>query len=298
MDRTATTFANFYQDAYESFDQTHRVAGSIPLDLIQCEQDSHETLDPSGDAFVIGTAIASDIRHAWVDVGDGRCPLVDRPGILTLQVAGTDALFHCEGPHTMLLLAAEQAKMERLTGEDSSIVRHALERLQTRQVTDPLIGNAMRTIWRYSRCGGHAASLMVDGLFCQITARLLEHAEHPARNDNGERALSARDTVRVTDYVEAHLDKGVTATELAALLEISPFHFIRLFKTSTGRTPYAYVIERRVSRAERMLTGTDISLAEIALACGFCSQAHLTSTLSRLRGITPGRLRREASVIG
>jgi len=84
VDRTATTFAEFYQGAYERFDQTHRVAGSIPLDLIRCAQDSHETPAPSGDVFVIGTAIASDIRHAWVDVGDGRCPLVDLPGILTL----------------------------------------------------------------------------------------------------------------------------------------------------------------------------------------------------------------------
>ena len=296
MDRATTTFAEFYRGAYENFDQTHRVAGSIPLDLILCEQDSHETLDPSGEAFVIGTAITSDIRHAWVDVGDGRCTLVDRPGILTMQVAGTDALFHCEGPHTMLLLAAEQAGMERLTGEEPSIVRHALERLQTRQITDPLIGNAMRTIWRYSRRGGHAATLMVDGLFYQIAARLLEHAEHPVNEDSGDRALSAKDTARVTDYIETHLEEGITATELAALLGISPFHFTRLFKTSTGRTPHAYLIERRVSRAERMLTGTDISLAEVALACGFCSQAHLTSTLTRLRGITPGRLRRRERV--
>jgi AraC family transcriptional regulator len=51
------------------------------------------------------------------------------------------------------------------------------------------------------------------------------------------------------------------------------------------------VLHRRVARAEQLLTHSELAISEIALACGFASQQHLTATLSRKLGNTPRRLR-------
>jgi AraC family transcriptional regulator len=56
-------------------------------------------------------------------------------------------------------------------------------------------------------------------------------------------------------------------------------------------SPYRFVTEKRVERARRMLKTSTLPISEIALACGFSSQQHLTSTLSARLGITPRRIR-------
>jgi len=58
-------------------------------------------------------------------------------------------------------------------------------------------------------------------------------------------------------------------------------------------SPYRFVIERRLARARQMLLGSDQPISDIAFACGFSSQQHLTSTMSAKLGETPRRLRRQ-----
>ena len=69
--------------------------------------------------------------------------------------------------------------------------------------------------------------------------------------------------------------------------------FSRAFKAATGTTPHQVLIERRVARArERLEHGTD-PIVDVALECGFSSQAHMTSTFTRQLGVSPGRYRKE-----
>jgi AraC family transcriptional regulator len=91
--------------------------------------------------------------------------------------------------------------------------------------------------------------------------------------------------------MESRLGEDVALADLAREASLSPFHFARCFKAATGMSPHRYLVERRVERARDLLTGTDASLADVAAACGFCSQAHFTSAFKRESGITPGVFR-------
>jgi AraC-like DNA-binding protein len=55
----------------------------------------------------------------------------------------------------------------------------------------------------------------------------------------------------------------------------------RAFKAATGKTLHRFVLERRIERAKQMLQQDHSTLADIAYACGFCSQAHLTSVFAQ-----------------
>ncbi len=96
---------------------------------------------------------------------------------------------------------------------------------------------------------------------------------------------------RVREYIDAHLSDSIDLTVLAAIAGLSMFHFARAFKQSSGVTPHQYLVQRRVERAQRMLTATDLSLSEVALANGFSDQSHLARHFRQLLGTTPGEFR-------
>lgn len=98
---------------------------------------------------------------------------------------------------------------------------------------------------------------------------------------------------KVREFVEANLEeRALTLAELAAVAELSPFHFSRAFKAATGTAPHRYVVERRVARAERLMADRSLSLTEIGYASGFASQAHFSTMFRRLTGRTPTAYRR------
>ena len=99
---------------------------------------------------------------------------------------------------------------------------------------------------------------------------------------------------RALKYIEGNLGSKVAIREIADCVALSKSHFSRAFKRSLGSAPMAYVATRRVERARLMLTSTQKSLTEIALACGFSDQPHFNRLFRRLVGMSPGRWRRSS----
>lgn len=95
---------------------------------------------------------------------------------------------------------------------------------------------------------------------------------------------------RAEDWIEAHLDHAIRLADLAQLVDLSPFHFHRMFRASKGMTLQAWITRRRIDRARTMLE-TPGQLIEVAMACGFSSQSHFTRTFKSLTGLTPAAYR-------
>ena len=91
-------------------------------------------------------------------------------------------------------------------------------------------------------------------------------------------------------YMDAHFAEDVSLDDLARLANLSPFHFVRVFRRAVGAPPHAYLMNARL-RAARALLATDRRLADIAQDTGFTDQAHLTNAFRRFTGLTPGRYR-------
>ncbi|PEN05669.1 hypothetical protein CRI93_12210 [Longimonas halophila] len=115
------------------------------------------------------------------------------------------------------------------------------------------------------------------------TSSLLEAAE-------GSLLLPTRR--RLHDYIRAHLEDGLSVSELAAHVDMSPAHFSRLFKKTVGMSPYQYVLHERVRQAQHLLAHTEASIADIALCVGFTSQSHLTRRFRIITHTTPAAYRR------
>jgi AraC family transcriptional regulator len=96
---------------------------------------------------------------------------------------------------------------------------------------------------------------------------------------------------RVKQFVASHLGEEIGLDHLAAAAGLSRRHFARSFHQELGETPHRWLMQTRLEKAKQLLGSTDVSVCEIAEACGFSSQSHLTKALKQSDSMTPHRWR-------
>jgi len=112
-------------------------------------------------------------------------------------------------------------------------------------------------------------------------------------NANNARKLTPQQCSRAVEYIEECLSDNITLAGIAKAAGVSTGRLNSEFKRSMKLAPYQYVLSARVRRANVLLISTDLSLAQIAVQCGFSNQQHMTRMMQRLMGRTPGAVRRD-----
>lgn len=115
----------------------------------------------------------------------------------------------------------------------------------------------------------------------------------PATQHVGKQVLAPWQIAKVRAFIEENLETTIKTEELVALTRLSASYFFRAFKGSFGMPPHAYIVTRRIDRAQRLLMSTNDPLCQIALAVGLNDQAHLSRLFRQQTGRTPGSWRRE-----
>jgi AraC family transcriptional regulator len=98
--------------------------------------------------------------------------------------------------------------------------------------------------------------------------------------------LDSRRLRQAVDYMHAHLHARITVADIAGAIRLSPFHFARLFKTTTGYTPHQFVMKARVEKARELLSSST-PLKQIAMDLGFADQSHFTRQFKLAYHVTP-----------
>jgi AraC family transcriptional regulator len=96
---------------------------------------------------------------------------------------------------------------------------------------------------------------------------------------------------RAKEIISANLG-GVPLADVARECRLSTSHFQRAFRRTVGMAPHKWLLSRRIELAKEKLRDGRSSLADVALACGFGDQSHLTRVFTRLVGTSPGAWRR------
>jgi AraC family transcriptional regulator len=108
--------------------------------------------------------------------------------------------------------------------------------------------------------------------------------------------LSPIQASRVLEYMRANLDCELSVSAIASVVAMSDAHFARTFCATFNEPPHRTVLRWRLERAIRVVAKNRYSLAEVALAVGFCDQAHFTNAMRRHFGIAPRNLMKHFGV--
>lgn len=95
----------------------------------------------------------------------------------------------------------------------------------------------------------------------------------------------------ISDFIHQNLERSIGLPDLAERLGLSESHTSVLVKRLFGRSFSEYLMQRRVERACRYLSSTDLNLHKTAELCGFSSAFHLSKVFKRIKGIPPSRFR-------
>ena len=237
---------------------------------------------------LIGLCVRGHVKGAMTR-GRRVLPFEAHAGGMFIFEQGYEVDRACWSGHVEEMIAVEiRPEALRSLMPESDGALHLQTHLSTTDATLSALAIAMRD--EVER-GCSSGRMHAQGLSMALASSLQNRygATGSARRPRGR--LSQTDLRKVYDWVMQHLAEDFGIDELAAELHLSAVHFTRLFRASTGATPYRYVMEQRVRHALSLLGGNQ-SLAEIAQAVGFSSQAHFTQVFRQMVGTTPARARR------
>ncbi|MCP2091845.1 UNVERIFIED_ORG: AraC family transcriptional regulator [Paraburkholderia sediminicola] len=131
-------------------------------------------------------------------------------------------------------------------------------------------------------------SLYAESLSIALASRLQKLLDSASPNIHDTlRNISATKVRSLRDLIEAEIDKDLSVSRLAQQIGLSPSYFAECFRQTFGCSVHQYVLSKRVNRAMELFAARRLSAAEIALACGFASQSHMSTAFKRTTGVSP-----------
>jgi AraC-like DNA-binding protein len=177
------------------------------------------------------------------------------------------------------------ARRWRMLYLDPEVVADLLDRSVAPEFTAPVLAQppAARLVDAVLRAAtaDRQDPLAWEGPLLVLLRRLC--AMRPARSGGGAPAAVRRALALMDDDPAA----PHSLADLAAVSGLSRFQILRAVARATGLTPHAYLMQRRVQRARRLIDG-GMALAEAAAASGFADQSHMTRMFTRVFGLPPG----------
>jgi len=130
--------------------------------------------------------------------------------------------------------------------------------------------------------------LFVDHLALALHAHLVHrYGDRPPPVVHSVGALAPWQARRAKDFLLAHLTQDTTLEDVARECGLTRSYFIKSFRAATGVTPHQWIIAQRVIMAKDLMRATSMSMAEVALTCGFADQSHFSRVFKKKSGSTP-----------
>jgi AraC family transcriptional regulator len=199
-------------------------------------------------------------------------------------------------PTQVLNLVLSRELVSRVAQEVVGVELARLEVVDQVGFRDPLLTPLVLALWRELEQSAPAGTLYAQSAVQLLVAHLVRHYSGSHVRLRAVPApphgLSERQVQQVRAFIREHLNEPLTLEVLAQQVGFSASYFGRVFRRALGASPHEYVQRQRLERAQQLLEQTDLSLAQVALACGFAHQSHLGLVFRQQVGCTPRAYRR------
>ncbi len=161
-----------------------------------------------------------------------------------------------------------------------SELRRSKVLLKADLAADSLLQELESTSW----AGKAYADLLATALAVHLLRKHALESPLPPSYSGGMPKYKLR---RAVEYISDKLGGELRVAEIADEVNMSPYHFTRLFKQATGLAPHQYIMQKRIEMAKKFLVETELPIAQIALETGFQSQSRFTTLFRQITGTTP-----------
>lgn len=245
---------------------------------------------------------AFSILHQLGDLDRHSCWLAGRPHYSGACSAGSVSVidlrdspqFEFDGPFDAIQYYVPQKALDEFAHEHRA--RPVATLKWQRNQRDPFLSTLSSLLLSAVEQDRATNQLFVD----QIGLSLIAHFAQAygglrvgEANSNG--GLAPWQERRAKEIMQSRLASQLTIANIAAECRLTPSHFARAFRRSTGVAPHEYLLRLRIEEAKRLMLSTALALVDIGLICGFGDQSYFTRVFSRTVGMSPGAWRRARS---
>lgn len=236
---------------------------------------------------IIGVALAPQDRVTWrLDTGSTSQTTPLLPGSVFLYSNSNFLWVARSHPSECVHLTLEPTLLKRVAADCN--LSSNVEVDCRIAIADPTILHLAQLFKAELLGGGLGGQLYTESLSNVLAVHLLRNyssfAAKPCFQDG---ILADLKLAQLKDFIETHLAEELTLAQMAAVVNISPFHFSRAFKAATNLPPHRYLIARRIERAKGLLSVTRLAVSEVAARVGFSNQSHFSVQFRRATGMTP-----------
>jgi AraC family transcriptional regulator len=248
---------------------------------------------PAQNAFVV-LALTRDLAYGDLEI-DGRRK--SHSVLLNGEVAVFDlhyeTVIDVQSPFDFVYLYFPQSALDRLADEHD--VPRVVECNMQPGVSapDPVITQLAAFLQREIERRDGVSEVLTDHVTLALQTHFAQrYGGMRIRSKSTRGALAPWQLRLAKEMLTAHLDHRVSLAKISTECRLSPSHFARAFKCSTGVSPHRWQLNCRLEKAACLLRRSALSVAQIALICGFCDQSHFTRVFALAKGAAPGRWRR------
>ncbi len=281
----------FESAPYSNLVQERRLAGSAPVWMVRISQPRGDYPDPPTDDFMLQIPTAGAIGAC--DLGAGRFAWRAVPGSFAVSPIGAACAYRVETPSDFLVIGLPSRALRPIWPELAGDRPMEFGTMHGGINRDDLITELGQRLWHEAAAGDAGGRLFADSALLTMTALLLRGARTSARLAPSSGGLANWQLRRIAEHAAVHLDRDLSLAELAGLVRLSPFHFARAFRVSTGLPPHRWLVAQRMARAQQLLGTGALSIGEVAAAVGYADPGHFAKLFRRETGMAPATWRRE-----
>ena len=243
------------------------------------------TPEKSFTSHVISITVGGEYKNNFPVTG-GQRDLIYQRGEVLLLPAHYPSTGYDPKEMDLLTIYLEPGFVEQIARD--LVVGERVELVPQFKLDDCFVGDISAYLLRETETNGTTGNLYAESLMTALAAKLIKNYSTarvlPHKYKGGLAKHKLRSTI---EFINEHLSEDLSLNALAALCDLSLYHFVRVFKQSTGFTPHNYVMRERIERAKQLLRETNLTVTELAFQLGFADQPHFTKIFRQHTGATP-----------
>lgn len=138
---------------------------------------------------------------------------------------------------------------------------------------------------------------MLENFSNMILSYILRTAPSNMTSKPDKKFYDTRNIKKAIDFLKEYYNSEFSLNEVSQIAGLSPYHFIRVFKSQTRKTPYEFLMDIKIEKAKELLCMNYTNITEVGISCGFNNPSHFSYIFRKKTGISPSEYRRIVKLI-